>query len=180
MQKNAKHSGIRISEEDSQLFRESVTGTRPIPQDKIPPVVSRGKRKTRQEALTEQTGENLFYFSDQFEGFVSDGSSPAYIQPGDDPHLTGRLKRGEFQPQVVLDLHGMSQLEAKTELASLLAYCEKQHFNCACVVHGKGLGILAHKVPNWLIQHPNVRAFHSAPRSWGRNGALLVLLKLPQ
>ncbi|MDX3775226.1 endonuclease SmrB [Chromatiaceae bacterium AAb-1] len=180
MHKNAKHSGIRISEEDSQLFRESVMGTRPIQQDKIPPVVTTGKRKTRSAAQAEQTDENLFCFSDEFEGFISDGGSQSYVQPGDDPHLSGRLKRGEFQPQVVLDLHGMTKQEAQTELAALLAYCEKQHFNCACVVHGKGLGILAHKVPNWLIQHPNVRAFHTAPRSWGKHGALLLLLKLNQ
>ncbi len=124
--------------------------------------------------------QNLFFFSDGYEGFVTDGGSLSYVQPGDDPRLAGRLKRAEFQPQVVLDLHGLSQQQAKTELAGLLAYCQQQQFNCACVVHGKGLGILARKVPNWLIQHPNVRAFHTAPKSWGKHGALLLLLKINQ
>lgn len=124
--------------------------------------------------------QNLFFFSDGYEGFVSDGGSLSYVQPGDDPRLAGRLKRAEFQPQVVLDLHGLTQQQAKTELAGLLAYCQQQQVNCACVVHGKGLGILARKVPNWLIQHPNVRAFHTAPKSWGKHGALLLLLKINQ
>lgn len=180
MRKNSKTSGIRISEEDSQLFRESVTGIRPIKQDKIPPVMKTGKRKTGLNHSTEQTDDNLFFFSDEYEGFINDTSSLAYVQPGDDIHLANRLKRGEFQPQVILDLHGMTQNEAKNELAGLLAYCDRKHLNCACVVHGKGLGILARKVPNWLIQHPNVRAFHTAPQSWGKHGALLLLLKTRQ
>ncbi|WP_240221910.1 endonuclease SmrB [Rheinheimera hassiensis] len=178
MQKKAIVTSTGISAEDSQLFRESITGAQPIAQDKIPPVAAPRKKKRRTDVLSKQLDENLFCFSDEFEGYVADGASLSWIQSGDDPHLAGRLRRGEFQPQVVLDLHGMTTQQAKTELAGLLAYCEKQQFNCACVVHGKGLGILAKKVPNWLIQHPNVRAFHTAPKSWGKHGALILLLKI--
>ncbi|MEH8019029.1 endonuclease SmrB [Rheinheimera muenzenbergensis] len=166
-----------ISAEDSQLFRESITGAKPIAQDKIPPVVAPRKQKRRTDVSIKQLDENLFWFSDEFEGFVAQSSTLSWLQSGEDPHLPGRLRRGEFQPEVLLDLHGMTTQQAKTELAGLLAYCQKQQFNCACVVHGKGLGILAKKVPNWLIQHPNVRAFHTAPKSWGKHGALLLLLK---
>ena len=178
MQKKVSVAPRGISAEDSQLFRESITGAQPIAQDKIPPVAAPRKKKRRTDVSTQQLDENLFWFSDQFEGYIAEGATLSWVQSGDDPHLSGRLRRGEFQPQVVLDLHGMTTLQAKTELAGLLAYCEKHQFNCACVVHGKGLGILAKKVPNWLIQHPNVRAFHTAPKSWGKHGALLLLLKL--
>lgn len=169
-----------ITAEDSSLFRESVTGIRPMAQDKIPPVSTPGKRKSRSDVSMPQADENLFFFSDEFEGYISTGTSLSFVQATDDPHLPGRLRRGEFQPQVILDLHGMTTAQAKTELAGLLNYCERKHLNCACVVHGKGLGILARKVPNWLIQHPNVRAFHTAPKSWGKHGALLILLKMTQ
>ncbi|MEO3679717.1 endonuclease SmrB [Rheinheimera fenheensis] len=179
MQKKAPAS-TGISIEDSQLFRQSITGAKPIAQDKIPPVAAPRKQKRRTDVSSQNSAENLFWFSDEFEGFVADGASLSWVQPGEDPHLAGRLRRGECQPQVVLDLHGMTTLQAKTELAGLLAYCQQQQFNCACVVHGKGLGILAQKVPNWLIQHPNVRAFHTAPKSWGKHGALLLLLKTDQ
>ena len=104
--------------------------------------------------------------------------TPAYSLLSND-HEKLRAMVALIRPAVVLDLHGLTQQQAKTELAGLLAYCEQQHFNCACVVHGKGLGILAKRVPNWLVQHPNVRAFHTAPTHWGRDGALLVLLKTP-
>lgn len=166
--------------EDVALFREFVAGTRPLEQDKIAPVVRRSKQKRALNGTAASTAEKLFFFSDEFESYADTQGSLSYVQPGDDPHLAGRLRRGELTPQVLLDLHGMTIAEAKTELAGLLQYCERQQFNCACVVHGKGLGILSHKVPNWLVQHPNVRAFHTAPRSWGKHGALLLLLKINQ
>ncbi|MDX1391244.1 MAG: endonuclease SmrB [Rheinheimera sp.] len=178
MQKKVSIAPTGVTAEDSQLFRESITGARPFAQDKIPPVAPPRKKKSRTDVLATPVDDNLFYFSDEFEGYISDGASLSWVQTGEDPHLSGRLRRGEFQPQVVLDLHGMTTVEAKAELAALLAYCDKQQLNCACVVHGKGLGILARKVPNWLIQHPNVRAFHTAPKSWGKHGALLLLLKV--
>jgi DNA-nicking Smr family endonuclease len=178
MQKKVSATSTDITAEDSLLFRQSITGARPIAQDKIPPVAAPRKQKSRTDVLTKPRDENLFYFSDEFEGYIADGISLNWVRAGDDPHLTGRLRRGEFQPHVVLDLHGMTTREAKAELAGLLHYCEKQQINCACVVHGKGLGILAKKVPNWLIQHPNVRAFHTAPKSWGKHGALLLLLSI--
>lgn len=166
--------------EDLALFRDFVAGTRPLEQDKIAPVVQRSKQKRPTLTSNSTTAEKLFFFSDEFEVFADTQGTLSYVQTGDDPHLAGRLRRGELTPQVVLDLHGMTVQEAKTELAGLLNYCEQQQLNCACVVHGKGLGILARKVPNWLIQHPNVRAFHTAPRSWGKHGALLLLLKINQ
>lgn len=180
MQKKASVTSTGLSAEDSQLFRQSITGARPIAQDKIPPVAAPRKKKRRTDVLSSASDESLFWFSDQFEGYIAQGETLSWLQPGDDPNLPGRLRRGEFQPQVLLDLHGMTALQAKTELASLLAYCQQKQFNCACVVHGKGLGILAKKVPNWLIQHPNVRSFHTAPKSWGKHGALLVLLRIDE
>ncbi|HEX5792227.1 MAG TPA: endonuclease SmrB [Rheinheimera sp.] len=177
MQKKVSVPSTGISAEDSQLFRQSITGARPIAQDKIPPVAAPRKKKRRADVLSKPLDENLFWFSDEFEGYIADSTSLSWVKAGDDPHLPGRLRRGEFQPQVVLDLHGMTTMQAKTELAGLLAYCEKHQLNCGCVVHGKGLGILAKKVPNWLIQHPNVRAFHTAPKSWGKHGAVLILLR---
>ena len=168
-----------LPDEEKQLFRDSVTGARPLQQDKIPFARQPGKVRMAATLTNSSPDSHLFYFSDQYEGFFSDSQTLAFVQTGDDPTLARQLKRGEFRPAVVLDLHGLTQQQAKTELAGLLAYCEQQHFNCACVVHGKGLGILAKRVPNWLVQHPNVRAFHTAPTEWGRDGALLVLLKTP-
>ena len=168
-----------LNDQDLQLFRDSIAGTKPLRQDKIPPARAVSKQKSAIKTSERKDDASLFYFSDEYEGYQFDGGTISYVQPGEDPQLAKNLKRGEVQPGVLLDLHGLTQLQAKTELAGLLEYCQAQHLNCACVVHGKGSGLLARKVPNWLIQHPNVRSFHTAPTHWGRDGALLVLLKTP-
>lgn len=179
MQKKPSNQPIAIPQDDMQLFRDAIAGARPLAQDKITLTTPRSKQKTAIKTSESQSPASLFYFSDQYEGYQFDGGTVSYAQPGEDPHLPKRLKRGEFNPGVVLDLHGLTQQAAKTELAGLLDYCQQEHLNCACVVHGKGSGLLARRVPNWLIQHPNVRAFHTAPTHWGRDGALLVLLRTP-
>jgi DNA-nicking Smr family endonuclease len=168
-----------LAPDEAQLFRDAFGDVRPLAQDKITLAPPRSKKKASVKTSENQTSVSLFYFSDQYEGYSFDGGTVAFVQAGDDPHLAKNLKRGDYQPAVVLDLHGLSQQDAKVELAGLLDYCQREHFNCACIVHGKGSGLLARKVPNWLIQHPNVRAFHTAPTHWGRDGALLVLLKTP-
>ena len=130
MQKKVSVASRGISAEDSQLFRESITGAQPIAQDKIPPVAAPRKKKRRTDVSIQQLDENLFWFSDEFEGFVADGASLSWVQPGEDPHLAKNLKRGEFQPGVVLDLHGLSQHDAikkalskpKFKLAKLKAF----------------------------------------------------------
>ena len=39
---------------------------------------------------------------------------------------------------------------------------------------------LKQKAPLWLAQHPDVMAFHQAPLEFGGDGALLVLLSIPE
>ena len=86
-----------------------------------------------------------------------------------------RLRRGDYVPDMLLDLHGLTQQQAKLELAALLEACRRQHIRCACVMHGHGKHILKQRVPMWLAQHPDVMAFHQAPKEWGGDSALLVL-----
>ena len=67
--------------------------------------------------------------------------------------------------------------QAKLEIAALLEACRRQQIRCACVMHGHGKNVLKQKVPLWLAQHPLVEAVHQAPREWGGDAALLVLIE---
>ena len=89
-----------------------------------------------------------------------------------------KLRRGDYVPDLMLDLHGLTQQEAKLELAALLEACRRQHVRCACVMHGHGKHILKQRIPMWLAQHPLVQAFHQAPKLWGGDAALLVLVRI--
>jgi UPF0115 protein CGSHiEE_06030 len=41
---------------------------------------------------------------------------------------------------------------------------------------GYGTFTLKKQIPRWLVQHPKVRALHQAPREWGGEAAILILV----
>ncbi len=49
-----------------------------------------------------------------------------------------KLRRGDYSPELFLDLHGLTQQQAKQELGALIAACRREHVFCACVMHGHG------------------------------------------
>jgi DNA-nicking Smr family endonuclease len=100
------------------------------------------------------------------------------VRDGDHTYEAKNLRRGMYAPDLILDLHGLDQNQAKQEISALLYACQKEHAQCVCIVHGLGGKILKNKVPHWLVQHPDVIAFHQAPLEWGGAGALLVLIDL--
>ncbi|MEI6895238.1 MAG: endonuclease SmrB [Colwellia sp.] len=119
-----------------------------------------------------------FHFSDEFEPNLNKQGPMKYVREGVDSFEVKNLRRGYYTPDLILDLHGLDQHQAKKELAALLFACQKEHAQCICIVHGIGSHILKNKVPHWLVQHPDVMAFHQAPLAWGGNGALLALIEL--
>jgi DNA-nicking Smr family endonuclease len=177
-----------LAEEDIALFRQQIGKVKPIKQDKIQPLPPASKKKTLEVRLnrTNQRDEELrsarqaaasFQFSDGFEAWFDPNLPVKYVRPGCDTHEVKRLRRGDYPPDLILDLHGLKRDEAKLEIAALLYTARKQHCSCVCIVHGIGGNVLKRHVPNWLIQHPDVLAFHQATLEWGGNGALLVLLQ---
>jgi DNA-nicking Smr family endonuclease len=119
-----------------------------------------------------------FHFSDEFEPNLSTQGPIKYVRCDVDSFEVKNLRRGVYQPDLILDLHGLDQHQSKKELAALLYACQKEHAQCICIIHGIGSKILKNKVPHWLVQHPDVMAFHQAPLKWGGNGALLALIEL--
>ena len=57
-----------------------------------------------------------------------------------------KLRRGDYSPELFLDLHGLTQQQAKQELGALIAACRREHVFCACVMHGTG-NILKQQTP---------------------------------
>ncbi|WP_075433685.1 endonuclease SmrB [Buchnera aphidicola] len=88
-----------------------------------------------------------------------------------------KLKQGEYIPEVVLDLHGMNLYQAKKELGKLIAICHQEKIFCASILHGYGKKILKKQIPFWLSRHPDILAFHQAPKIFGYDAAILVFIK---
>ncbi|PHS78975.1 MAG: hypothetical protein COB59_04390 [Rhodospirillaceae bacterium] len=107
-------------------------------------------------------------------------------QPGLDKSTAKRLRRGKVQITARLDLHGMTQNEARPALADFIDrawYAGKRE---VLVITGKGtradgaVGVLRQAVPRWLNEAENrlrITAFTHASAKDGGEGALYIRLK---
>ena len=168
-----------INDEDLAMFRDAVQGAKKLTQDTIITPRHQKTQLTKQRTQTAEAQDHSFYFSDEFVPLLKEEGPTQYARMDVSKYEVKRLRRGVYVPDMFLDLHGMTQKEAKRELGALIAACKKEGVCCACVMHGIGKHILKTKTPLWLAQHPDVMAFHQAPLEFGGDGALLVLLEIP-
>jgi len=168
--------------DEKKLFADAIGQVKPLVIDTVR-LIKRGCKsntslKNDQEYNKANKAIAQFHFSDEFEPDLNKQGPMKYVRQGVDSFEVKNLRRGHYRPDLILDLHGLDQHQAKKELAALLFACQKEHAQCICVVHGIGSHILKNKVPHWLVQHPDVMAFHQAPLEWGGNGAILALIEL--
>ncbi|HZH14073.1 MAG TPA: Smr/MutS family protein, partial [Archangium sp.] len=106
--------------------------------------------------------------------------------PGVDARLLRSLRRGDFSLQGRLDLHGMTQAEAKGAVDRFLNESRRAHKRCVLIVHGRGLNsqdqipVLKQSIRVWLSQKSigkTVLAFATARPQDGGAGAVYVLLR---
>jgi DNA-nicking Smr family endonuclease len=176
------------TDDDVSLFKQALGDVQPMKQDKIPPqslsskknpeILAKKKQQLRDENRLAKQASASFHFSDGFEAHFDESGPLKYVKPGADHHEVKRLRRGDYPPELTLDLHGYRRDDAKHEIAALIYTAQKKHYHCICIVHGIGTKILKHQVPSWLVQHPAILAFHQAPLEWGGKGALLALVEI--
>jgi DNA-nicking Smr family endonuclease len=103
-----------------------------------------------------------------------------------DRNLMRALRRGDFSIQGRLDLHGMTQVEAKAAVDRFLTDSRRARKRCVLIVHGRGLHsqddvpVLKEALKGWLSQKrlgQMVLAFASAKPQDGGTGAVYVLLR---
>ena len=161
---------------DFESFSELTKGIKPLSQRTHhfkQPVKSK-----QQVEIKEQQLHASSYFSDAYQPLLPADGPMRWVNELVDKRELKRLRRGDYVPDLLLDLHGLRQSEAKLELAALIQACIKQNSICCSVMHGYGTGILKQQLPMWLAQHPQVKAFHQAPKEWGGDAALLVLIDI--
>jgi DNA-nicking Smr family endonuclease len=166
--------------DDFALFKDAVKGIKKLQQDTIIQPPKRESKKKQEKRQLREAKDNEFFFSDEFIPHLEEDGPTRYARSDVSKYEVKRLRRGVYVPDVYLDMHGMTQQEAKRELGAMIAHCVKESVHCASVMHGIGKHILKQKVPTWLAQHPDVMAFHQAPLEFGGDGALLILLSIPE
>lgn len=172
-----------ISEEEKQLFRESVAGAKPlkarkkpVPRRAKPPPRARFADAERRAVLEESLKLDL-QDSDAFTG-----EDLWYAKPGVQHALMRKLRRGQFSPRAELDLHGLRSEDARVIVAEFLHEAQRRNYRCVRIIHGKGLGsgpkgpVIKQKLGGWLRQRKDILAFCSARPVDGGSGALYVLL----
>lgn len=170
-----------LSVDDRNLFRDLMSGTKKLTQDTI---VHRPVRKKIQQVpvkrLLQEQADASHYFSDEFQPRLATEGPTRYVREDVSHFELKKIRRGDYSPELFLDLHGLTQLQAKQELGALIAACRREHVFCACVMHGHGKHVLKQQSPLWLAQHPHIMAFHQAPKEYGGDAALLVLIEIEE
>lgn len=168
--------------DDESLFQQAIGKVKPLKVDTIHFAKRVSKSNSKSSLKNTKNNKNKvsaqFHFSDEFEPNLNKQGPVKYVRSDVDSFEAKNLRRSVYTPDLILDLHGLDQHQAKQELAALLYACQKEHAQCICIIHGLGSRVLKNKVPHWLVQHPDVMAFHQAPLEWGGNGAILALIEL--
>lgn len=153
----------------------------PVTHDKYVAPRTIKKKTARFESAQRQVKREQasFEFSDGFIAQFNDENTVSYLREKRFKSTFSALKKGLVPPEIELDLHGLTKEQAKQEIAALIEFSNKHHFECVKIVHGVSGGVLKKYTPHWLVQHPMVLGFHQAPKHLGGIGALLVLLAAP-
>lgn len=169
-----------INQEDLDAFHQAVQGTKPLKSDKTrisSPIPAKNPlpRHLRQERESLSLNESLELDSVQSEEFI------AWKQAGISNKILRNLRKGQYNVEATLDLHGYTVDQAKTEVDGFLQQCLHERIRVALIIHGKGhhsqMPILKNKLNHWLRGLASVLAFCSAAPSHGSRGAIYVLLK---
>ncbi len=156
---------------------------RPLGQAKRAPERARrpARAASRRADEAQALAESLAFDAHDLD--VESGDELGFRRDGVPESVLRRLRRGEYAVRDEIDLHGMTQDEARRALGAFLADSVLHRRRCVRIIHGKGLGsghrgpVLKSAVNRWLRRHDAVKAFCSARRNDGGTGALYVLLQ---
>jgi DNA-nicking Smr family endonuclease len=174
-----------VAEEDLRLFREAVKGARPIAAaGRMQPSVAKPAPVPIQSLLDSHAAlEESRSGALSPEQSMETGEELVFLRSGLPLNILKQLRRGRWVAQDALDLHGLTQVQARAVLAEFLAECIRRRLRCVRIIHGKGLRspnrepVLKGKLHQWLAHRDEILAYCQAPQNLGGSGALLVLLK---
>lgn len=169
----------KLNEGDQSVFREAMRGTKPISHTKIALGSSPPLKSKKQISETEEPEIDIFSDYESLESVGRD-SILQYSRPGIQHKILRNLRNGKYNVEAVLDLHGMTVIEARSALSRFLLECQKSNTRHVLIIHGKGHAdkpVLKNRLNHWLRQTEQVLAFCSATNRDGSTGSLYVLLK---
>ena len=170
----------KITPEELELFHRAMEGVKPLKHKKIrvtKPSVT--KKIIKQSEHDDDEGFSFIEHHDVDD--VTGEEFIAFRQAGISNKTLRKLRKGQYNVEAILDLHGMHVEEAKFAVESFLQQCLSKGMRVALIIHGKGhhsqMPILKNKLNHWLRKIDVILAFCSAAPGHGSRGAIYVLLK---
>ena len=175
---------------DAETFRAAVRDVTPLAQTPSVAGLATPKPRARPRINPAPMAGDL----PLVDGLPADESAPAadavsgeqalsFQRTGVRIQVMRRLRRGFYPIDDELDLHGLSQMAARGQLAEFIARSRDRGCRCVRIIHGKGYRsgargpVLKTAVNLWLRRLPDVMAFVSARAMDGGAGAMYVLLR---
>jgi DNA-nicking Smr family endonuclease len=169
-----------VSKEDIAAFREAVKGAKLHVNEKVRLSAPDIRRKASSRSL--EFNEESFNFNESLDLDPVQGEEYiVFKQTGISNKILRKLRKGKYNVDAILDLHGMSVDEAIAAVDGFLQQCLHKGTRVVLIIHGKGhhsqMPILKNKLNHWLREINAVLAFCSAAPAHGSRGAIYVLLK---
>ena len=171
-----------ITQEDLDAFHRAVEGTKPLIQKKV----RMDKRKkpikhSDRSVLTDEHSETFNFSSGEYLEPLQSEEFISYQTSGIANKILRKLRKGQYNIEAILDLHGKTVDNARLAIDRFLNECLQQELRVVLIIHGKGhhshVPVLKNKVNHWLRETNSVLAFCSASPAHGSRGATYVLLK---
>ena len=171
-----------VTDEDRALFRRAVSGVRRIGDDRPLPARTGAAPRLRDDRGRDEPPDPRGLTESERAPDVAPGDVLSFARPGVQRREIVRLRRGRFDVEADLDLHGRTVADAVAALARFLEDSSRHGRRCVRIVHGKGFGsrrgpVMKAHVDRWLRARSEVLAFCSAIPPHGGTGALYVLLR---
>lgn len=168
------------SQTDIDAFKKAVEGTKPLSQNKIRLAIKPIKTTT---PMPKKVAHKIDLHLAESDGLsnVQGEEIITYKHDSISNKILRKLRKGQYNVEAVLDLHGMSVDKANAAVKQFLQQCLQKEIRVALIIHGKGhhshMPILKNKLNRWLRNLDVVLAFCSAAPEHGSRGATYVLLK---
>jgi len=171
---------------DLELFKSAVGEVKPVANDRVATTRKKPAPRPLQFERDEQQVMRDAMRDDRDPDSLDSAEQLSYARAGVQRRVMKKLRNGYYAIRAELDLHGMTQAEARL---AMIEFIDSQNssspHSCVKIVHGKGQrnaqgqAVLKTFVAAWLRQRREILAYHSARPAHGGTGALYVLLRRP-
>ncbi|MGJ8679253.1 DNA endonuclease SmrA [Paraglaciecola sp.] len=149
-------------------------------------VQNRLAKELKRKAIEREQQQSFNYLSEAEVDIIDPYDHLGYKQDGIQHGVYKNLRLGKYKIDSVLNLQTLTFDQARHEVFNQIKTSHKKGYRTILIKHGLGLkskpfpALLKSYVNHWLIQMPEIIAFHTAITKHGGNSAVYALLKKNQ